>query len=366
MHKLSLFHPGSIALPVALACAEAEGGKSGRDVITALVAGNEVGPRVGMAGTMGLFFRGWHPQGTSGTFTAGATAASMLGLNAEQSLDALGIAGTQASGLMSAQEGSMVKRMHSGRAAQSGVYGALLARRGFTGIKNVLEADYGGFLSTLTDKVDVDRLTKGLCEEWETLNIGFKPFSTVASIQASLDGLRQLMQQNKLAADDIAELRCDVGTMTHVHCAWQYKSQGVTAAQMNLFFGLAAIAVDGDAFVHQYREDRLRDPKILDFIKRIKSNPDPEIDKMGPFFRHASRLSLTTRDGREIKKEMLHRLGSPENPLPAEWVHKKFRTLARHCLADNQIDEVIEISQSLEKQESVVKLTAILGAATSK
>ena len=94
MHKASLFHPSSIGVPVALACAESEGGRTGRDVITALVAGYEVGPRVGMAGTMGLFFRGWHPQGTSGTFTAGAAAARVLGLDADQTQDAIGIAGT--------------------------------------------------------------------------------------------------------------------------------------------------------------------------------------------------------------------------------------------------------------------------------
>ena len=330
-----------------------------------MVAGYEVGTRVGMAGTMGLFFRGWHPQGTSGTFVSGATASNILGLNAEQTRDAIGIAATQASGLMSAQEGAMVKRMHSGRAAQSGVYGALLARRGFTGIKNVIEADFGGFLSTMTDKVDAEKLTKGLGREWETLVVGFKPFSSVASIQAALDALRQLMQQNKITADDIADLRADVSTMTHVHCSWEYKAQGVTAAQMNLFFGLAAIATDGNAFVDQYREDRLRDPKILDIIKRTKSDPDPEIDNMGPLFRHAARVYVKTKDGRELKKEMLHRLGSPENPLKPEQVHEKFRTLAKHCLSPADMEAVMNLTQNLDKQDDLGKLTAILAKATT-
>jgi 2-methylcitrate dehydratase PrpD len=198
------------------------------------------------------------------------------------------------------------------------------------------------------------------------MNVGFKPFSTVASIQAGLDALRQLMQDNKLKADDIAALRADVGTMTHVHCAWEYKSQGVTAAQMNIFFGLAAIAVDGDAFIHQYREDRLRDPRILDFIKRIECNPSAEIDNMGPLFRHAARITVKTRDGREHYKEMLHRLGSPENSLKPEQVHEKFRTLARHCLGDKEIDEVIGLAQGLDKLESVDRLTGILSAAKAR
>ena len=366
MHKASLFHPGSICLPVALACAEAEGHKTGRDVITAMVAGYEVGTRVGMAGTMGLFFRGWHPQGTSGTFVSGATAAHMLRLDADQTQDAIGIAATQASGLMSAQEGAMVKRMHSGRAAQSGVYGALLARRGFTGIKNVVEADFGGFLTTMSATVDADKITKGLGHEWETMIVGFKPFSSVASIHSALDALRQIMQQNKLTPEDVVKVHVGLSTMTHVHCAWEYQAQGVTAAQMNLFFGLAAIATDGDAFVNQYREDRLCDGRILDFIKRIEAVADKGIDDMGPLFRHASRVTVTTRDGKQHSVEMLHRLGSPENPLKPEQVHQKFRTLARHCLSDKQIDELVDLTQTLDKVDDLSRLTSILGAAAAR
>ena len=363
VHKEALLHAGSIGLPVALACAEAEGERTGRDVLTATVAGYEVGARVGMAATMGLFFRGWHPQGTNGTFVSGPAAASMLRLNAQQTLDAIGIAATQASGLMSAQEGAMVKRMHSGRAAQSGVYGALLARRGFTGIRNVLEADYGGYLSTLTDKVEAGRLTKGLGNEWETLSVGFKPFASVASIHAALDGLQQIMRQNGLAADDIVQLRADVSTMTHLHCAWEYKAQGVTAGQMNLFYSLAAIAVDGDAFVDQYREDRLHDPRLLEFIQRITSNPDTQIDDMGPPFRHAARLYAQTRDGRKFEKEVLHRLGSPENPMSTEQVHRKFKILATHCLSDRDVDDLVNIALTLDEQKDLGRLLGILSRA---
>lgn len=360
MHKAALFHPGSICTPVALACGEARNGRNGRDVITSMVAGYEVGTRVGMAGTMGLFFRGWHPQGTSGTFVAGATAARMLRLTPQQTLHAIGIAATQASGLMSAQEGAMVKRMHSGRAAQSGVYGALLAERGFTGIVNVLEADFGGFLSTLSDKIEPHRLTEGLREQWETLQVGFKPFSSVASIHAALDALRQVMRENELSADDIAAVDVRVSTMTHVHCAWEYKAQGVTAAQMNLFFGLAAIAVDDNAFVDQYREERLSDPRLLDFIGRIKAHADPEIDKLGPLMRHGAKLQVKTRNGRSFQKEVMHRLGSPENPISQAALEEKFRTLAVKCLSERQVTEIIETVNALDELDSVETLVALL------
>ena len=121
IHKESIVHPGSLATPVALAYAEAAGGASGRDVITGMIAGYEVGTRVGNAATMSLFLRGFHPQGTSGAFVAAATAGRMVNLDAAQMQHALGIVGSQAGGLMAAQEGAMVKRFHCGRAAQSGV-----------------------------------------------------------------------------------------------------------------------------------------------------------------------------------------------------------------------------------------------------
>jgi 2-methylcitrate dehydratase PrpD len=316
IHKESIIHAGSIATPVALAYAEAHGPRSGRDVITAMVAGYEVGHRVGSAATMSLFFRGFHPQGTSGVFVAAATAAHARRLDAERFQHALGIAGSQAGGLMAAQEGAMVKRFHSGRAAQSGVYSAELAANDFTGITDVLEAAYGGYLTTLSDKPAPKRLTEGLGTVWETLSVGYKPHASVTSIHTALDGLAEILRENKLTHDDVAHLEVGLSPMTHVHCAWEYKAQGVTAAQMNLYYGLAVIALDGMAFTDQYRESRLRDPRILDFIDRISAYVDTEIENMGAAFRHAARVKVTARDGRAFEKLVLHRRGSPEAPRP--------------------------------------------------
>jgi 2-methylcitrate dehydratase PrpD len=362
IHKESIVHAGSLATPVALAFAEEQGGAPGRDVITAMIAGYEVGHRVGSAATMSLFFRGWHPQGTSGAFVAAATAARFLQLNASQFQHALGIVGSQAGGLMAAQEGAMVKRYHSGRAAQSGVYSALLARSGFTGITDVLEAPYGGYLSTLSDKPNPKRLTEGLGTVWETLSVGYKPHAAVTSIHTALDGLGEIMREGKLKADDIEKVETGLSPMTHVHCAWEYKAQGVTAAQMNLYYGLAVIALDGVAFTDQYQEGRLRDPKILDFVRRISARVDPEIEKMGAPFRHAARVKVTTRDGRQIEKLVLDRRGSPENPLKPEDIVYKFRHVVRSCFAPQHIERVIELVNDLDKLDSTRELIDLIAA----
>jgi 2-methylcitrate dehydratase PrpD len=363
IHKESIIHAGSIATPVALALAEHAGDASGPDVITAMVAGYEIGHRVGAAATMSLFFRGFHPQGTSGAFVAAATAARALGLAAEPFQHALGIVGSQAGGLMAAQEGAMVKRFHSGRAAQSGVYSALLARTGFTGIPDVLEAPYGGYLTTHSDKPNPRRLTEGLGTTWETLQVGYKPHASVTSIHTALDGLGALMREHGLHADDIESVETGLSPMTHVHCAWEYKAQGVTAAQMNLFYGLAVIALDGMAFTEQYRENRLRDPRILDFITRISARVDPEIERMGAAFRHAARVKVRTRDARTFETLLLDRRGSPENPLSPADIEYKFRHVVAPCVNETRAQRIVETVRTLETLDTVEPLIALVAAA---
>jgi 2-methylcitrate dehydratase PrpD len=312
---------------------------------------------------MSLFFRGFHPQGTSGVFVAAATAGHMLGLDAVQMQHALGIVGSQAGGLMAAQEGAMVKRFHSGRAAQSGVYAAQLAADGFTGILDVLEASYGGYLSSYSETPNPARLTDGLGEVWETAKIGYKPHASVTSIHAALDALVHLMQTHQLKPEDIAKVRVGVSHMTFVHCAWDYKAQGVTAAQMNLYYGLAVVAHDGVAFVRQYREDRLADPKLLDFITRIEAHEDPEIDAMGAAYRHAARVSVTTRAGVTHDYEILNRRGSPENPLSAQDVEHKFRNVVESCLKPTQIDQIVELVNNMNHKDNLSTLISVLGEA---
>jgi 2-methylcitrate dehydratase PrpD len=362
IHKESIVHAGSIATPVALALAEMHGRASGKDVITAMTAGYEIGHRVGSAATMSLFFRGFHPQGTSGAFVAAATAARALGLDADRFQHALGIVGSQGGGLMAAQEGAMVKRFHSGRAAQSGVYSALLARDGFTGIHDVLEAPYGGYLTTHSDEPNPARLSDGLGKKWETLQVGYKPHASVTSIHTALDGLGDIMREQQLAAEDIARLETGLSPMTHVHCAWEYKAQGVTAAQMNLYYGLAVIALDGVAFTEQYQESRLKDPKILDFITRVSAFVDPEIEKMGAKYRHAARVKVTTRDGRTFEKLLLDRRGSPENPLSRADIEHKFRHVVAPCVEKPRAERIVETVAKLDTLETLDALIALIAA----
>ena len=362
IHKESVLHPNSLTVPVALGFAAGNTGATGRDLMTAVVAGYEVGTRVGNAATTQLFLNGFHPQGTTGAFVAAAAAGRLLGLDADAMQHALGIAGSLGSGLMAAQEGAMVKRLHSGHAAQNGVYAALLARRGFTGILNVVEAPYGGFLSALAREPDMARLTAGLGETWEALQAGFKMYPSVTSIHSALDALHAIMREHGLGADDVAGIEVGVGHMTFVHTAWPYQPAGITAAQMNMFYGLSLMAVQGRVSAADFTEDRLADPVLLDFMARIQVAEDERINALGRRARHGCRMVVTTRDGRQFRQDVDDRRGSPENPVDPAEVEVKFRANARTCLPEADIDRVVRLVAGIEDSPPG-ELTDILGCA---
>lgn len=360
IHVQAHLHPGSLTVPVALAVGETRKSLSGRDFLAAVVAGYEVALRVGLAATGSHFLRGYHFQGTCGAFGAAASAAHVLGLDAEQTRHALGIAGSQAAGLMAAQEGAMAKRMHGGRAAQSGVYSALLAARGFTGIPNVLEAPYGGFLSAFTDTAQPAHLTEGYGTRWEILKVGYKPYASAASTHTALYSLHSIMKENGLKAADIGEIHLHCSTMAVRHCAWEYVPQGVTSAQMSLYYTLAAMAHDGEVLTDQFAESRLSDPQLLAFMRRIRIEADPQYDKGGDLTRHQSRMTVTATDGRRFEKDAPVRKGSPDFPMTAEERHAKFRRLAAAALSNTAVAGIIREVEALEAAPSIAPLIALL------
>lgn len=362
IHTAAHLHAGSLTVPVGFALAEWRGETDGRALIAAVVAGYEVGLRVGLAATGSHFLRGFHFQGTCGAFAAAATAARLLRLDAERARHALGLAGSQAAGLMAAQEGAMAKRLHAGRAAQSGVYAGLLAARGFTGIPDVLEASYGGFLSAFTDTAKPEHLSADLGTRWRILEVGFKPYASAASTHTALHSLATIMNEHALKADDIEAIHLYCSSMAHRHCAWDYRPQGVTAAQMSLYFTLAAMAHDGEVLTEQFAEERLSDPRLLAFMRRIRIDVDPAYDEGGDAMRHCSRIRVTTRDGRVLENSAPHRKGSPEFPMTREERYAKFRRLAGAALPGPAVEAIIREVEALDRARDVRALVSLLSA----
>ncbi|MGE5526807.1 MAG: MmgE/PrpD family protein [Rhodospirillaceae bacterium] len=365
IHIGATLHPGATSVPAVLALAEA-GRYSGRDAITAVVAGAEIGIRVGMACKGGMFTRGYHNQGTTGALVAGAAAGRLLGLDAGRMRHALGIAGSQAAGLMAVQEGAMAKGFHSGRAAQSGVYAARLAALDYTGIPDVLEAPYGGFMSTLVGDYAGAELAAELGTRWDILSVGYKPAPASNGSITAMSAIDRIMRDHALEADDIREVTAYVSTNTLHHCGWHYdpaQVQGVLAAQMNLCYGMAVMALRRKATADEFNEQTMRDPAVLDFIRRVRVALEPRYDASGGKLRVACRAVVVTRDGRTLEVEVLYRKGTPEDPMTHAELDRKFVELACKTIGVQAAREIAGAVAELERMESTETLTRMLSEA---
>jgi aconitate decarboxylase len=363
LHRVGVIHPGAEAIPAADALVRRAGHVDGKRFITALLAGYEVGCRVAMTGGASQLRRGFHPSATSGTFAAGAAAAKMLQLNPLKTLHALGIAGTQAAGLMAAQYASMVKRMHPGRSAQAGVYGALLAAKGFTGIEDILEAPYGGFCSTFCDNPNLSHLTQDLGERFETLNVGCKLYPCCGSNHTSIDALKIILREHpEVRAENVSKIRIRTTRATKLHVGWSYEPKSMTTAQMNLPFCVAVLLHDRDFFVDQITEKSIRSEAILKTTKKIEVLEDPGFEALGDQGRHGVNLEVELQDGRSYSEKVLHAKGSDKHPMTRDETLKKFRLLAGRVLSRSRVERLEETLLNLEKLDDAGKIAKLLTA----
>lgn len=361
LHRVGVIHPGAEAIPAADALVRVAGNVDGKRFLTAVIAGYEVGCRVAMTGGASQLRRGFHPTATSGTFAAGAAAAKMLQLNPAKSLHTLGIAGTQAAGLMAAQHASMVKRMHPGRSAQAGVYGALLAAKGFTGIEDILEAPYGGFCSTFCDTPNLSHLTRDLGERFETLNVGFKPYPCCGSNHTSIDALKKILHEHpEVSAENVEKIRIRTTRATKLHVGWPYKPNSMTTAQMNLPFCVAVLLHDRDFFVDQITEKSIYRADVLSTTKKIEIIEDPEFEALGDEGRHGVNLEVRLRDGRSYSEKVLHAKGSDKHLMTREEVLQKFRLLASRALSRARLEKLADTILNLEKLGDGKRLAELL------
>ena len=356
IHRESILHPNSIVVPVSINVAEKMGNINGKKFLTSVVAGYEVATRIGSAAGTELLLRGFHPQGTHGTIAAAITAGKLMDFSTDQMVHAIGIAGSLGAGLMAAQEGAMVKRLHSGRAAQAGVLAAQLSAKNFTGIQNIVEADYGGFLSSFSGKNDFNRSIRNLYKEWECMNTGIKPYASVTSIHTALDCLKNIMEKNNISVKNIKNIKAKISHPTYVHCAWNYKNHNITSAQMNIYYGLALIALEGELFVNQFSKDKISNPEILNFMKKITAEVDPKIESLGHEFRHMASIELTTNDNKKFNHTEKYRKGSPENPLTKDQIISKFNSLASYSYDETQINKIKEKIENIELSNNIENL----------
>jgi aconitate decarboxylase len=369
-HPYGPLHSEACALPAVIGTAEQLGGVNGKQLLEATVLGFEVGPRIGMAmGGLQLVSRGWHCGSVYGVLSGVAGAGKIRRLDENQFEDAIGTAATQACGLMSAQFEAMVKRMHSGMAARSGVLAAALAGAGFTGIKRVLERDFGGFAETFcgVDPFDLSRLTNGLGEQWEVMRIAVKPaYSAMAGTHSAIEGALKLRAMPGFSVDKIKEVR--IGTteaMLH-HGGFKLERPATAiGAQMSHCYVVAVTLIDGTPSVPQFSPKRINSDDVWKLLEHIHVHQDREIDSRGEEGRWGTRLTATFTDGRTKEIEVRYPKGGAKFPLTNQEIIEKYDCLAALVMEPRHAAELKEMVLDLERCKNVGELSRLLATDVS-
>ncbi|WP_420541941.1 MmgE/PrpD family protein [Rubrobacter calidifluminis] len=351
VHNASVLHPGAVVFPAALAAAQEEGA-SGRELITAAVAGYEAGVRVGeFLGRS--HYRVFHTTGTAGTLAAAAAAAHVLGADEAEMADALGSAGTQAAGLWQfLSEGADSKQLHTARAASSGLLSAYLAREGLRGARGILEGEKG-MAAGMSSDADAGRLTADLGERWAVLETSFKHYASCRHSHPAADALLAGMREHRLAAEDIEAVRARVHAGAIEVLGDVVEPASVHQAKFSMGFVLALVALRGRAGLEDFTEESLDDGEIKAFARRVEMVLDPEVDEAYPG-RWIGLVDIRTKDGREVTSRVDVPKGDPGNPLSRAEIEEKVRRLAAHGGTREEVAErLVRFAWNLHEEDGV-------------
>ena len=326
VHNGSVFHPAAVVFPPALAIAQSSR-RSGRELLTAAVAGYEVGIRVGeFLGRS--HYRIFHTTGTAGTLAAAAATGRLLGLTPDQMQHAFGSAGTQSAGLWEfLKDGADSKQLHTAHAAGAGLAAACLAADGFTGARQILEGDRG-MAAGMSDDADAARLTAGLGSRWALAETSFKFHASCRHTHPAADALLEAMRINRLQADDIEEVTAFVHQGAIDVLGPVVDPQTVHQAKFSMGTVLALAALRGRVGLAEFDAD-YRHPAIIAFRERVRMMLDREVDTAYPA-RWIGKVLVKTVDGRLLDARVDEPKGDPGNTLSRRELEAKAIALAAY------------------------------------
>jgi len=332
-HADSVCHGSAVLVPAVLALAESEH-LTGQAALTALVAGYEAMIRIGMAAPGRFHERGWHATAVCGPFGAAVAAGKCLGLDANGLTAALGIAASMASGVMEfLEDGSWVKRLHPGWAAQSGLQAAILAQGGFTGPATGLEGRFGFFRAALGERVDIATQLKDLGDEWETVRSSFKLYPCCHLSHAYLDAVFQLKRMKGLQAEQVDEVECLVpaGEVPIVCEPAEAKLRPRTPydAKFSLPFGIAAALARERVDIGVFSQESIGDPSLRALAARVRHTVDPSSAFPRTF---PGWVKVRLKDGRTLEAREDSQRGGPDRPIAPDEMLAKFRDNAARAL----------------------------------
>jgi 2-methylcitrate dehydratase PrpD len=355
VHNGAVLHAGAVVFPAAVAAAQ-DLGKSGRELIVAVVAGYEAGIRIGeFLGRS--HYRIYNTTATVGTLAAAVAVGKLLGFNREQFIHLLGSAGTQAAGLWQfLRDAADSKQLHIAKAAADGLLAAYLTAEGLTAAQNILEGEQGMAVAMSSD-ADPRCLTDGLGSRWALSETSFKFHASCRHTHPAADALLSLMQREGLSHEQIAAVTARVHQGAIDLLKWP-APQNAYQAKFSMGAVLGLVAVHGQAGVEAFAQHAYRDPRVVAFSGKVRMQLDAEVDGAYPK-RWLGRVDVVTLDGRQLHGAIDAAKGDPGNSLSRQELEDKFRRLVAFsgAVSADRAGELIARAWALREAPDVALLT---------
>jgi 2-methylcitrate dehydratase PrpD len=364
VHDSAPVHPNAATVPAALAVAESIGGVSGRRFLTAMVLGSDLACRLGLALKENPLESGWYIPPILGAFGATAAACKLLGLGADQIVDAFSLTLCQAtcSAELTVSPRSVVRSVRDAFSAKAGVLSALLAQRGVTGFDHPIEGEAGLFSLYSRGNYDPMPLTNELGRAFEGAKVSFKPWPSCRGTHSYIDAVLQILDTDGLRPSEVEGIRLIVSPVNRMLCEpLKSKQRPATAidAKFSLPFVVATTLVRGRVKLDDFASGALGDDEVLELARKVSYEVDT-----GLTLKEAVRgfVQLHTSEG-TLSRRVDMPYGHPHNPISQQGLVAKFKDCARHAatgISESRLDEVVDLIWNLEQVDDVSEITGLL------
>lgn len=349
-HRATYLHAGAFVVPAALAVAE-KVGVSGKEFLHSVIAGYETAIRVALSVSPEHRLKGYHTTATVGVFGSAMATSLLLNLNREQMINALGLAGTQSAGLFQfLYDESMAKRFHPGRSAQSGILAALLAEKGFTGPKEILEGPYG-FGRVMSDKFDPDKILNKLGEHWHITEMGLKPYSACRFCHSPIDGALEIRKDPGFNLQSIESVEV-LGSQQLYDQTANQEPKTVMGAQLSTPFMVALTLATGKVMPVDV-EKNIEDPQVKSLAKRVQVVVDTDL----PINSREVHVKVITSSGQIGPVSIKLPTGEPEKPLSDNYLKEKFYELSTPIIGKSNSEQLYKMLLQVDELEDIQLLT---------
>jgi len=372
-HDGAGLHANAVVLPAALACVESLGGVSGKTLIAAIALGVDITCRIGLALAKGSELtrrpRGFLPTTVCGIFGAALACGKLLGLDAGEIRNGMGIAFSQASGNYQAiVEPTLSKKVQPGFSAMAGTLSAILAKKGITGAIRVLEGKYGFFNLYWNGEYSKETLLEGLGQRWEGVNLSFNPYLCCRHAIGSIEATLKIVLSHNISPPEVSEVRVHLPALkpfNFVSHQFDIKPDPQVSDQYGIPY-TTAVAILRKVSLEDFKEEIIQDPRVKELSQKVRVIQD--LDPEGRGFLGPAAVEIQTSEGKVFCEEIRNFKGSPERPLSMQEIREKFLACSRfsaRLIQKDKLHRLIEAVEELEKIENVKEIFSSLMVAES-